>query len=449
MAALYPWMQPFFSRPVRDYAYRLFDPPLSKALPDCRVVAFKKLLGIIRKTAIRSQLPEETVARICRDFEDRRVLQTGPHLHLILEPEAFSTHAFSMLGLAAHGCSTYVSYAVSTVSLVESARKGPGWLAVGGKPVNLFGLSRSRMIGYNLLTALGPYRFELVPAEWEERGDRLAQLQGLLPQAQFVRPAHAIKAANLTLWPKLFGNNCAFLQIDDEDVADLVADHLADETSWLRTRLLENPKIVSGILEGFDQLATGHWAGWLMHGTDFFWHYESGKRLPLRLRGTNLVDHITGATVVRFTASEIIPGLLNRRLIPNMFLAFLVLGILPGVRVLGGIRQPIYYPLMRYVVCRAIEVAGIDSDLQHALATDDVSGVWGHRVIECSGDPFDLFEVSGGDGVGTMLERLGGAALNDACGSMSGFVQDPSWRELWRLLEAQLLAGDDREWAFS
>ena len=449
LAVLYPWMQPFFSRPVRDYACRLFDPPVSKALPDCRVVAFNKLLHVIRKAAIRNRLPDETVAQICRDFENRRVLQTGPHLLLILEPEACYTHAFSLLGLAAHGCSTYVSYAVSTVSLVESSRKGPGWLTVDGKAVNIFGLSRSRMIGYGLLTALGPYRFELVPVEPEASSEALAQLRDLIPPTQFEKPARAIKAANIALWPKMFGNNCAFLQIDDEDVADLVVDHLSDETSWLHRRLLGNPKVASGILEGIDHLAAGPWAGWLARGTDFFWFYENGKRMPLRLSGEDLVHHAGGAAVVRFTASEIIGGLLNRSLIPNMVLAFLVLAILPGVRVLGGSRQPIYYPLIRYVVSRASEAAGIDADLQHSLATDDVPGAWGHRVIERNEELFDLFKAAGTTSIGAILERLGNIALTEACGGMSGFVRDLSWRDLWRRLEAEKLAAADPQWALA
>ena len=193
-----------------------------------------------------------------------------------------------------------------------------------------------------------------------------------------------------------FGQNCsearfAFLQIDDEDIADLVADHLSEEDSWLRVRLLDDPKLASNILGGLDRLASGAWSGWLARGTDFFWFYENGKRLPLRLIAGELIQPTTGMKVARFTAPDILKRLANRSLIPNLLLMFLVLSILPGVRALGGSFQPIYYPLMRYVVCQALEVAGVDEDLRQALATDDVPGAWGHRVIECEDDPFKLF----------------------------------------------------------
>lgn len=449
LAALYPWMKPFQVRPVRDYALRLFDPPASRSQLECRIVALHKLLNRIQVAAIGNRLPDQTAKKICKDVEERRVLQTGPHLLLVVEPEAFYTHIFSLIGLSAHGCSTYVSYAVSTVSLVERTRKGPGWLAVDGKAINIFGLSRSRMTGYGLLTGLGPYQFQLATTDPGGQVDALTHLRTLLPTARFDKPAHAIKAANLSLWPTLFGHRFAFLQLDDEDVADLVADHLNDSASWLRLRLLETPKVASGIVEGIDRLAIGPWAGWLTRGTDFFWFYDHGRRVPLRLEGQHLVHHATGVKVVRFEASEITAWLFHRRLIPNMFLAFMVLAILPGIRVLGGSHQTIYFPLMRYIMCRALEAAGVDADLQHSLATDDVPGAWGHRVIGTCRDPFDLFRALGPSGISAAINQFGGARLIDACGDMTGFVQDGAWSDLHERIKVRAIALTDPEWAFS
>lgn len=449
LAALYPWMKPFYTRPLRDYAARLFSPPYSGSVPEFRRQALHKLLAIIHRAAIRNKLPHATAADICRDFEERRVLQTGPHLHLITEPEAFYTHMFSLLGLSSHGCSTYVSYAVSTVSLVERTRKGPGWLTIDGKAVNVFGLSRSRMDGYGLLANLGPYRFELVPANTGGQSGVLDELRNLMPDRPFERPSHAVRAANQSLWPMMFGSNFAFLQLDDEDIADLVTHHLADDTSWLRIHLVENPKVASVILEQIDRLAAGPWRGWLTRGTDFFWSYEKGKRMPLRLQGRDLVHHATGAKVVRYATADITPRLLDRSIIPNMFLAFLVLAILPGMRVLGGSHQPVYYPLMRYVICKAIEAAGIDAELRQALAADELPGAWGHRVIEDDNDPFELFRSAGSEGIDDLIHRFGDAALSQACGSMSGFVHDPSWLELRKRLDAKAVTPADPQWAFA
>lgn len=449
LAALYPWMKPFYSRPLREYAFRLFETPAPRPMPEIRLQAFTKLLDLIRKAATRNGLSTEAVTKVCSDFEKHRVLQTGPHLLLLIEPEAYYTHVFSLLGLSAHGCSTYVSYAVSTVSLIEKPRKGPGWLTVDGKLISIFGLSRTRMVGQSLLAGPGSYRFELMPTEPNAEGDALMQLRGLLPKRHFERPAQAIKEANRLLWPKVFGDHFAFLQIDDEDVADLVADHLSDQDSWLRTRLLADATLASNLLAEIDRLSAGPWSGWLARGTDFFWLYENGKRLPLRLLAEELIHPATGRKVARFTAPDVLERLANRSLIPNLLLVFLVLSILPGVRALGGSHQPVYYPLMRYVICRALEAVGLDADLQDALATDDAPGAWGHRVIECHDDPFDLHRHGGEGGISDLIGRFGDIPFTMACGSMSSFASDPSWLDLNRRLEEGAIAPTDEEWALS
>lgn len=449
LAILYPWIRAFYSRPIRDYAIRLFDAPASVALPEIRRHALTKLLGVIRTAGKRNGLSVEAVIRICQELEARRVLQTGPHLLLLLDPEAYYTHIFSLLGLAGHGCSTYLSYAVSTVSLVEKARKGPGWLTVDGKPINVFGLSRSRMIGYSLLTGPGPYQFELMPTEQSAEGDALALLRKLMPRGQFVRPAHAIKAANLMLWPQLFGNRFTFLQIDDEDIADLVADHLLDEDSWLRARLLEDPRLALKILTEIDRLADGPWGGWLARSTDFFWLYENGRRLPLRLAAGELINQSSGTTVSRFAAPDIIERLANRTLIPNLLVMFLVVSILPGVRALGGSHQPVYFPLMRYILFQALKGANVDADLRHALASDDMPGAWGHRVIECDEDPREVLRGHGIVETSDLIDRFSDMPFSEACGSMSGFVCDTSWQELQKGLRKQAIGARDAEWALS
>ncbi|RUT98632.1 hypothetical protein EOD23_26595 [Mesorhizobium sp. USDA-HM6] len=449
LAKLYPWLEPYYSRPLRDYAFRLFEAPASSDAPEIRCRALTKLLSAIKNAGSRNGLSLDASAQICHELEQHRVLQTGPHLLLLLEPEAYYTHIFSLLGLLAHGRSTYVSYAVSTVSLVERSHKGPAWLSLEGMPVNVFGLSRSRMIGYSLLSGPGSYRFELVPGEASAESEALAQIRGLLPKTQFKRPAHAIKAANHNLWPKLFGGDFAFLQIDDEDIADLVAEHLSDEESWLRMRLLEDPKFAPNILAELDRLAAGPWGCWLARSTDFFWFYENGKRAPLRLMAGELVHPATGMKAARFKASDIIAGLADRRLIPNLLLMFLVVSILPGVRVLGGSHQPIYYPLMRHIICRALGAAGMDEDLRQALASDDAPGAWGHRVIECHDDPFVLFRNGGAGAVSSLIARFGDIPFRDACGSLSGFATDPSWHDLHQRLLHRTIAPTDEEWAFS
>ncbi|SDN96128.1 hypothetical protein [Ensifer sp. YR511] len=448
LGTLYPWMKEYHQRPLRDYATRIFDYCGPKSPCELRARSFAKVLNVLRRAGERNGMSVESVSKICSDFKARPVLQTGPHLLLLIEPEAYYSHVFSLIGLSAHGQASYVSYAVSTVNLVERPRKGPGWLSVDGQAVNVFGLSRSELLPYSLLSGRGAYEFKLKSTE-ASNGHALAQLRELLPSAQFERPSHALKCANRALWPELFGTGFSFLQIDDEDIADLVTDHLTEWGSWLRSRLLENKSFAYNILSEIDKLTTGAWGGWLTRGTDFFWLYENGKRVPLRLVAGDLVHPTTGLNVAAFTASDIIPRLVDRSLIPNLLLMFLVLAVLPGVRVLGGSHHPIYYPLMRYVVCRALAATGLDGDLVDALATDDMPGAWGHRIIDCGGPPIERLGNLLTGKVDEVVGSFGDIPLFDACGGMNGFVSDPQWCELRRSLQAGTTAPTDAEWFFS
>lgn len=445
MVALYPWMKNYLAWPIQSYAERIFRPG-NTIQCETRAWALDKLLHRLEVSAINAGYSKENAAAIRDDFAENRVLQTGPHLMLLLDPEAYNTHAFSLLGLNANGCKSYVSYAVSTVKLEERARKGPAWLSVADRPLSIFALSRNQMIPYNLLSRLEGLHFQrgLLGAQEQHRSDN--QVQDLLPQGNFDCPSQALKAANRALWPKMFGHGFWFLQIDDEDIADLCITHLMDGHSWLRTRLFGDTTLAMSVLSEIDTLAKGPWYGLLTRGTDFFWHYNGGKRLPLRLVERHLIEPSTGQNVTRFSADEIV-GLLSKRiLIPNLFLMFLLTAILPGVRVLGGSRHPLYYPLMRYVLCRALRSASIEDPLERHLTEDEMPCAWGHRVIECPDLRLeDLVESEHRWLTSLWLNRQ---PLAEACGAMTGFTSDQRWAMLVSQIECGQIVRSPATWAF-
>jgi hypothetical protein len=446
MVALYPWLENYLAQPTHHYAERIFRPGNTTKC-ETRGVAFEKLLRCLEVSAINVGHSTEHAAAIRDDFAVNRVLQTGPHLMLVLDPEAYTTHAFSLLGLQANGCRSYVSYAVSTVKLEERARKGPAWLTVAGRPLSIFPLSRNQMIPYSLLSRFEGLHFqkELVGAEDQSRSD--GETKSLLPQGTFERPSHALKAANQALWPKVFGRGFSFLQIDDEDIADLCIQHLLDENSWLRTKFFGNMTLAISILAEIDALAHGPWYGLLTRSTDFFWHYDGGKRLPLRLAGQQFVDPSTGRNVACFSADEIVELLAKRTLIPNLFLMFLLTAILPGVRVLGGSRHPLYYPLIRYVLCRALRATASDDTLERQLAADRLPCAWGHRIIECK--DVSLTEILDEDHGWLTALWADRQPLVEACGPMTGFTSDGRWAELFSQIEEKRIRRSDPQWGYS
>ncbi|ANL76424.1 hypothetical protein AMC83_PE01017 (plasmid) [Rhizobium phaseoli] len=449
IGTLFPWVGDFRRGSLADYARAAFhvQPPASSC--DARRHAMLLLQRCIHGAARNAGFADHRASYIAAEIADAPVMQAGPHLHLLIEPDAYYTHLFSLMGLSAHHRSAYVSYAVSTVKFVERGRKGPGWLKIGGDAINVFGLSRSQMIPYSVLAQNGPYRFALKNVDRAHGdGDLVARLRYELPQGEFASAALAIKRANASLWERYFDPDIDFLQIDDEDIADLVVEHLRDKSSWLARNLFGEGGFVQCLLSSTEALADSHWQGWLKNTTDLFWGNDRGRLFPLQLTDFRLEARGAEDFSLEFSAEAVIEALRSRKIIPNLYLMFIVTAILPGVRVLGGSRHTVYYPLMRYLFCRSLAMSG-DCELRATIAADRKPGIWGHRVLLDDTEPFSELDMVGPGNIQAMLRKYGSLSLEEACGALESFVGDPLWACFKTGHNEGLVSVSDPEWAFS
>ncbi|MBY5379087.1 hypothetical protein HFN07_37670 [Rhizobium leguminosarum] len=375
------------------------------------------------------------------------VLQTGPHCLLLFEPDAFYTHLFSLLGLQSSGRRWHVTYAGSTMSFKEAAKKGPGWLRLEGEALNLFGLPRSRMDGRSICCLNGSYRFALSnSAGVEAPTDAAKRLLAELPPTLFPSAAEAIKSANAKLWNSHFASSVNLLQLDDFEVAGLIGDHLEDPNSWLYKFFIAE-RHAALLPDAMERLNAGPWRGWLRRTTDYFWYVGPERVLPLVLDGGCLRSPASPDIMVKFSPHNIARAVRDRKLLPTLFLAFLVLSILPGTRALGGCRQPVYLPLLRYLTALCVERSG-DSDLLSDLLQDDHPGMWGHRVLrQADGEPFHDVEASGG--ISTLLENYGVLPLYEASGDLASFTADILWAEMSNHLVSGAIKFSSSEWKWS
>ncbi len=444
LSCLLPDLARFWARPLTDYAFAAYK---AGARGRCliRDDAVVRLRAFVARIAVRSGANQDDAEQASRQIAASPVMQTGPHCHLLIEPDAFYTHLFSALGLTAHGLRWHICYGSSTVKFIEKSKKGPGWLSLGGEVVNVFGLSRSRMDPYSICGSNGPYRFVLAGQNGRESANSAAvRLKALLPDMDFPSAADAIKAANRSLWRRWFPPDFRLLQFDDIDVADLIADHFEDPGSWLSVRFADGGLFAHNLLLGLDRLNSRPWAGWIRRTTDFFWGLEDGRIFPLRLQGGFLSSGSPSVLEVRFDPETIAASLRQRKLVPNLLMTFLVTSILPGVRVLGGCRQTVYYPLMRHLLASALKSSG-DQELLEALRADERPGMWGHRVLRpANGSPFIEIEESG-SGLG-IASRYGAYALDDTAGDLASFTGDPIWAELSAHIKARAIHVASPEW---
>jgi hypothetical protein len=444
LTILMPELERFWQRPLLDYAHAVYD-DVHRGQCSVRNDAMGRLQLLVRDVAIRAGVDEDHALDAARQVSEMPVLQTGPHCFLIVDPEAFYTHLFSALGLSSHKRRWHLYFGCSTVKFTEKPRKGPGWLDVGGELVNVFGLSKRRMGSINLCGRNGPYHLEL-RSETVSAANRNAEwLRNELPEAAFPTAADAIIAANRAIWRKSFPLSLQLLQFNDADVGDLVADHFEDPDSWLSRRFTGDDNAAEKMLATIDTLNQGPWGGWIRRTTDFFWGLLDGRIVPLHLDGGVLTGSTSSSFRIPLTPEHLARSLRRRELVPNLLMIALVTSILPGVRLLGGSRQTVYHPLMRYVVATALDV-NHDRALLAAMREDRRAGMWGHRVLR----PANAFPLQETEEVGHWLAvaaAYGEQPLEVAAGDLAFFAGDPIWREMYGHLASQRIATASPEWA--
>lgn len=448
LSYLLPHLNPYWMQPLGSYATFVYDVAAFKSTTAARTLAMDLLRICIERAAIRSGFSVEQSLSAGSDFLVAPVMQTGPHALLLIEPDAFYTHLFSLQGLMAHGRRWHVTYSVSTSAFKESAKKGPGWVRLEGEALNVFGLPRKRLIGPSIACMNGPYRYALSNSKGEIAPNASARrLLKRLPNTEFETGAQAIRMGNQALWKSMFATRVNLLQLDDFDMADLIADHLDASGSWLSTYLLGGEAPARKLLNEIDRLNAGPWSGWIRRTTDLFWGLEKDRVVPLSLEDGFLRSTRSPGRRVEFSRECLSQALRNRTILPGMFLSYLVTSILPGVRVLGGCRQTVYLPLMRYLAAIGVERSG-EAGLLSAFMDDDKPGVWGHRVLKpVDGSPFQDLEEAGG--VSSLLPQYADLTLEQASGNLSSFTRDPIWAEMSANIATGIITPKSREWKWS
>jgi len=169
--------------------------------------------------------------------------------------------------------------------------------------------------------------------------------------------------------------------IDDRLAASAMARHLEHDGSLL-SRLLIEPARRQRLEHAMQEAASGPFGRFLPNATDYFWGIREQRVRKLVLENGRLIepDRPHGLSIP-FERPQLRQALLDGVLLPNLFLMFLVLAILPRVRVVGGLRQIGYVALFQSILLAALdENAPEERDLAAELRVRE--NAWGARVID-------------------------------------------------------------------
>ncbi|TPL97230.1 hypothetical protein FJ960_24960 [Mesorhizobium sp. B2-3-11] len=367
---------------VSDYARHLWR-PVAKPVSGPAIAARSMLREVLHQRLGAIMQPEE-IGKALDEFEYKPVIQSGLHCLLLMDRITFDALLFAWLGAVENELSAFVGFMGTTMTMETIGREGPGWLDVGDDKVNLFGMGRHKLCRKSACAA-GPVTLNkrALEAVGDER-DASRWLGTLLARQDkvFGTAADAMTALNEDLVANWDRSGMALpVFIDDRLAAAAMARHLQYDGSLI-SRLLMEPARRRRLEHALQEAASGPFGRFLPNATDYFWGIREERVRKLVLENGNLIelDKPHGLSIP-FERPHLKQALLDGVLLPNLFLTFLVLAILPRVRVVGGLRQIGYVALFHSILLAALdETTPEERDLVAELQVRE--NAWGTRVID-------------------------------------------------------------------
>jgi len=169
---------------------------------------------------------------------------------------------------------------------------------------------------------------------------------------------------NFKLWKYYFEKSfrpeipgLVYFQVNDI-IKDALIQALQDENSFV-SRVLFDPAVRKAIKENFNGIQ-GAWENG-DKGTMFFWGVSESQRfvnLRIDTAGNCLKGEVENI-VIPFNRDSIIDALLSKKIVPSLFLDFLIITFQEGYIALGGFNQLEYLPQMQKAFVKTLEEIGM------------------------------------------------------------------------------------------
>jgi hypothetical protein len=421
-------------RSVSDYAGHLFRP-----VPEPRSSIATHARSILRQTLadrLRATLPAADHESVLAAFDRHPIVQAGVHSQLLFDRITFSAFLLGWLGAVERRLPGFFVFTGTTVTMETVGKEGPGWLDLGDRQINLFGMGRHKLCRQSVAGA-GPVSLNAEALQAALSTADYPGLDLLLTDTveEWGNAADAMADINSRLvasWDNADTAHPVFF--DDRHAALALARHLEDEHGLI-TRLLTLPGRRAALDHALDAATNGPFGRFMPIATTHFWGVREKRVRKLVVSNGRLVEvDRPHGIAVPLERAALRDALLNGILLPNLFFLFLVMSLLPRVRVLGGFRQIGYVPLFQSVLRDLLDRSVPDeAALFDDLATHE--NAWGMRVIE---EPHSVFEQIGGHPQGGLLaglrETYSKRSLSDATDGLRLLGESSRWRKLARTL---------------
>lgn len=420
-----------WDEPVAFYAGHLWRPTIA---PASRIgTEARSILRAVLGTQLGTGMAPQDMETVLGEFDRTAAIQTGLHCQLLFDRKTFDAFLLSWLGAIENSLSAFLIFSGTTMTMETIGREGPGWLDTGTEKVNLFGMGRHKL-SRRSVCATGPVAVNRQALEAASQTTSDSRWLGVLLNRAgetFASAAEALTAINADLareWDRLPAARPIF--IDDRFAATVLARHLEDQDS-IPSKLLANPQRRHRLEHALQLASSGPFGGFLPGGTLHFWGVRDRRVRKLVVEQDRLVEpERPHGLSIPLDRPSLRDALLDGTLLPNLFLVFLVLAILPRVRAMGGPRQIGYVPIFQSVLLAALDTHSPD---ECELAADLVlrDNGWGMRVIDETLPVLDqLAALPATDILPRLYRHYRRRTLGDVTRNLLVIGENPRWRRL-------------------
>ncbi|PWY54657.1 hypothetical protein DGG96_16010 [Legionella qingyii] len=374
------------------------------------------------------------------EFDRYPILQTGPHCQLYANEIDFNAILMSWMGSQLHQLNHMFILNSVTRTLQWSKQQGPGWLNLKQGVINLFALTPKQMSklsvcsSYPRLTyCIDNFIRYLTQADsLEKKGiEKLLTTIDSNEYKGFI-PAFTLSNRNLL-------TQCDHAQevqpviLNDNFTSLLVAEHLRDPEGIIY-QLIFSSKQRSKLNYLINLLMHEKSHLFLKQGTEFFWGVRDNKIRALRIVDNVFKEETTNLSKqlkIPLDPQSICEALINGQLIPNIFLSFLVLCLMPQIRVLGGTRQIAYLPLIQKIFGELLGPNVVDEQelLQEMLSND--LNAWGTNFIQDTSTPLEwLGRLSSGKELSSLSTYYLDKSVSEITQELAIFKEHPLWKHM-------------------
>lgn len=399
----------FLDRPIEEYAGHLFQTKVEDRDAEANL-AFEILAGELRKIGVTGETS---------------VIQTANHCQLLLDAPSFYSTFLTWMGAKSAGLRNYVVFNSIAVTLETRARSGPGWVPATGSSLPLFNVSRRTLERTSVMGLANPsFNAETI--------DILSDLGIELPWREIeampmASAENLITSANLGLHSKWSPNGPGVVFINDRFISNLLIEHIKHRT--LVYDILFEPDRRHALLKNLSEhRGRPHGGSLIPKSTELFWALDKGRIQPLSVLGSRIMSNKINFDVIIDPVS-IVELLESGEIIPDLFVLFIILSFLPRVKVLGGLRQIGYIPMLQKVFLDSLDLSDpSENQIFDALNGHPLHG-WTMRAIDL---PISVLELSKTLGNMELFSNFAGklsrSTLRDLSGGLSRMSVHPAWQ---------------------